>query len=119
MITLTLKGHDNHRMSKCEHYNSLCCTIHPHAHAATASGPTGAGGQSTFANTGIPTIIGAFVAATGSIIGGLIARNVCCSNKCKCKYSFNSFSYYYVCNYDIISFKKEACKVSTLLGEYL
>ena len=60
---------------------------------ATASGPTGAGGQSAFANTGIPTIIGAFVAATGSIIGGLIARNMCCSNKCKCKYAFNSFSY--------------------------
>ena len=85
-------------MSECQHYDSLCSTIHPHC-TATASGPTGVGGQSTFVDTGIPTIIGALVTVTGTITAALIARCcVCCPNKCKCKYAFNSFTYYnYVC----------------------
>ena len=87
VIALTLKWHNNHRTSKCEQfvfYYSPTCT-------ATASGPTGVGGQSTFVDTGIPTIIGALVTATGTITAALIARRcVCCPNKCKCKYAFNT-----------------------------
>lgn len=58
---------------------------------ATASDPTGAGGQSTFVNTGIPTIIAALITATGTITAAVItACRVCCPNKCKCKYAVSA-----------------------------
>lgn len=56
---------------------------------ATASDPTGAGGQSTFLNIGIP-IIAALITATGTITAAVIARCVCCPNKCKCKYAVSA-----------------------------
>ena len=60
-------------------YCSPTCT-------ATASDPTGAGGQITFVNTGIPIIV-ALMTTTGTITAAVIARCVCCPNKCKCKYA--------------------------------
>ena len=63
-------------------YYSPTCT-------ATASDPTGAGGQSTFVNTGIP-IIAALITATGAITAAVIGRCVCCPNKCKCKYAVSA-----------------------------
>jgi len=52
-------------------------------YTATGSTPTGAGGEITFINVGVPILV-ALVTAAGTILSAIITRYVCCRNKSKC-----------------------------------